>query len=184
MNSTLYFTFMKHLLTLLLLIPSLVRSQYQYLKLENSHIIFERIYSVDSTLNKDEVEKMLTLNVPKISGITQFTKTPEIITANLANVDIDYRKYGGKWVNTAVFLNYPMFGQVSIVWKPAKYKVTVAGMYFDTHTSLGLLKCDDILTSKKGSQFNIQQKTVITGGGYLERYLDELFYIKSSGETW
>lgn len=147
------------------------------LKLENKQIIFEKVYSLDS-LESSKVEKVLTLNIPKIQDLTGFSKTNEIIIAKISNANIDYRKYGGKWGNTSTILNYPFFCDVSIVWKDQKYRVTISNMYFFSNP-LGNVKASEIFTSDKGTEFN--HSNICTKAlYYIDSYLSDLFKISTS----
>lgn len=174
---------MKPLLSILLLAtPFLVKAQYDNLKLENGQVYFEKVYSVDSS-DAYSIERLLTMNVPKLKDVNDFNKTSDIITAKIKDALIDYKKYGGKWGNTAAFLNHPFFGEISIVWKDQKYRVTVSNMHFNT-AGFGIMKCSDLVTKKRGTELETS-KGMITAGQYIEKYLSDLFLIqKSSNEDW
>src|ERR1035437_3322011 len=88
----------------MLLNSNCIQAQYDFLKFENTQIYFEKVYNLDS-LKANEIEKNLLLSVPKLKDISNFQKSPDIITLKIENSLIDYRKYGGKWSNTAVFMN-------------------------------------------------------------------------------
>lgn len=145
------------------------------LKLENKQIIFEKVYSLDS-LESSKVEKILTLNIPKIQDLTDFSKTNEIIIAKISNATIDYRKYGGKWGSTSTILNYPFYCDVSVVWKDQKYRVTLTNMYFFGNP-LGNVKASEIFTSNKGTEFNHSCTKALY---YIDSYLSDLFMISAS----
>ena len=164
--------------TIILFIPGLLKSQVaENLKLENKQIIFEKVYLLDS-LEVNKVERLLTLNIPKVQDLTNFSKTNEIIIAKLANATIDYRKYGGKWANTSGGLNYPFFCDVSIVWKDQKYRVTISNMHFSGNP-LGTVKVSEGFTSKKGTVLD-NSKTATKALYYIDNYLSDLFKISTS----
>ena len=164
--------------TVILFIPGLLKSQVaENLKLENKQIIFEKVYLLDS-LEVNNVERLLTLNIPKIQDLTNFSKTNEIIIAKIANATIDYRKYGGKWGNTSVLLNYPFFCNVSIVWKDKKYRVTISNMYF-SGDPIGTIKVSDTFTSKKGTELD-NSKIANKAMYYIDSYLSDLFKVSTS----
>lgn len=155
-------------------------SPYKHLKIENRSAIFEKVYVVeDSTIN---VERALTLNVPKIKGFSDYNKTNEIITGKINAVDVDYRKYGGKWANTWTYIIHPMYADVVIVWKEGKYRVTVSNIRFVASTSL-ILNFSDGVTKKKGTLFNTND-IIVRSARYVENTLDEMFEIKLSGDNW
>lgn len=172
---------MKKLTLFFLLLPFFVQAQYDYLKLENTQIFFEKVYILD-TLKSSNIEKLLLTGVPKLKDVTSLERAQDIITVKIRNTYIDYKKYGGKWGNTPAFLNHPFFGDVSIVWKDGKYKVTVSNMYFNT-AGFGIINCSDILTKKNGTEVNIGVAATVAGQ-YIEKYLADLFLITSSKNEW
>lgn len=172
---------MKNLIILFLLTPFFVHAQYDNLKLENAQIFFERIYPVDS-LKTSDIEKLLLTWVPKLKDVTNFEKAQDIIIVKINNTIIDYKKYGGSWGNTAVFMYHPFFGDVSILWKDGRYKVTVSNMYFIT-AGFGIMKCSDIFTKKRGTELSTNKNTV-AAGQYIEKYLTDLFLIKQDKKDW
>ncbi|NWJ49435.1 MAG: hypothetical protein HXX14_01090 [Bacteroidetes bacterium] len=165
----------------LLLNSNCIQAQYDYLKFENTQLYFEKVYSLDS-LKSLEVEKNLLLGIPKLKDVTNFQKSPDIITLKIENSLINYRKYGGKWATTAAFLNNPFFADVSIVWKEGKYKVTISNMYFNT-AGFGIMKSSNIFLKKHGSEFD-SRENVILAGQYVEKYLADLFLIKKESKDW
>lgn len=174
---------MKKLILLLIVIfsPLFSNAQYAWIKMEKGDVFFEKVYSVDSTDAK-QIEQMLMTGVPRAKDVSNFTKTPDMITAEIKNCLVDYKKYGGKWGTTAVYMNHPFFAAVSILWKDNKYKVTVSNMYFDT-AGLGKMTGSDIFT-KRGKELD-QSKIVVRSGEYLEQYLSDLFYmVKNQKSDW
>jgi hypothetical protein len=175
---------MKHFIfTIIFFIPAILKSQVvENLKLENKQMIFEKIYLLDS-LESNTVEKLLTLNIPKVQDLSNFSKTNEIIIAKIANAKIDYRKYGGKFGNTPTILNYPFFCDVSIVWKDQKYRVTISNMYF-AGNPIGTVKASEIFTSNKGAEFD-NSKNVKKAMYYIDNYLSDQFKINiSEKDNW
>ena len=162
--------------TLLLISEFSISQVAENLRLDNKQIVFEKIYPVDS-LEKNQVEKLLLSNIPKVPDLTGFSKTDEIIIAKIANATIDYRKYGGKWGNTSTILNYPFFCDVSILWKDEKYRVTISNMYFSGNP-IGTIKASEIFTSNKGLEFN-DSKITTKALFYIDSYLSDLFSINS-----
>jgi hypothetical protein len=163
------------LLTFLLL-PAIAFGQaenpYKYLKLDNGSVFFERVYNIDSA-SAQEVESLLISKVPSVKDLSEFSRSSDVITGRLKDCLVDYKRYGGKWGNTLVLLNHPMFASISIVWKENKYRVTVSNIYFMT-AGFGKMKLDDTITKKRGQEFD-QNNIVLRGGTYLEQYLSDLF---------
>jgi hypothetical protein len=167
------------LLAVIYFFPALSIAQYQYLKLENKQVYFEKVYAKDS-LNESSVEKMLIQSIPRLKDLFNFKNENDLITANLKNAEVDFRKYGGHWGNTATFVQYPFSGEVQIIWKDGKYKVSVTNIVFHVQ-SLGDTKADEIFTSKKGTVFS-EGKNISKAGFYLEQHLSDLFEIKTKND--
>ena len=127
------------------------------------------------SLQSSQIQKLLTSNISKTKDLTDFNMTNEIITAKIKNAYVDYKKYGGKWGNTSAFLNHPFFGDISIIWKDQKYRVTVTNMYFDV-ARLGIMKLSDLATKKKGTELG-ESNILIRSLQYIDNYLSDLFKI-------
>ncbi len=166
---------MKYLILSFLLMPFFIQAQNQYLKLEKAQVYFEKVYSVD-ILKSPGIEKLLLNEVPKVKGLKGFQKSHDTINAKIENIVIDYKRYGGRWSNTDVFMNYRFSGDVLIVWEAGKYKVTVSNMYFNKDGS-DKIKCSDVFTKNHRTQFGTR-RIGISSRQYLEKYLADLFLIK------
>lgn len=173
---------MKILLFAILFLPTICNGQYENLKLEKGQVFFERVYILDST-DQSKIERLLALNIPKLKDVSEFIKQTDIISAKIKDALVDYKKYGGKWSNTAAFLNHPFFGDVSIVWKENTYRITISNMYFNT-AGFGIMKCSDLFTKKKGTEFDTS-KNAVKAGVYIEKYLTDLFQLNQMNkEDW
>ncbi len=174
--------FLKRCWTLIfLIVPQIISGQYSNLKLDENQLFYEKVYQVDS-IPFPEMERFVFDGVSKINGLTNIVKTEGMLVAKLTDIYIDYRKYGGKWANTAAYLNHPFNADISIVWKDGRYKVTANNMLFRTGSSaFGDVKCLVILVSD--GQFKTN-KLITTSGKYIEQYLSEIFLIKRRNENW
>jgi hypothetical protein len=164
---------MKAILTFLFLLPLFVNAQSENIKLENGQVFFEKIYQLDSADAK-KVETLLTANIPRVKDLADFNKASDIITAKIKNSYIDYKKYGGKWVNTSVYLNHPFFCDISIVWKDNKYRVSVTNMYFNVSGTVA--KLSEIITRNKGTELD-NSKITVRALHYIDSYMSDLFKI-------
>ena len=184
------------LTTYLLIICNLTFSQvkFDYLKLENNQFFFERVYDCDS-LNADEIEKMLVLNIPTLKNITDFQNNKTIITAKIDGAKIDYQKYGGSIWSVPNFITFNMYGNVSIVWKEKKFRVTVTNINFLNGSfnknmnqsiiaqSLNEYSATDVFTKNKGAEMRTNKK-IEESGNYLQSHLSDLFTIKTVKKDW
>jgi len=164
---------MKYLILSFLLVPFFVHAQYQYLKLENTQVLFEKVYAVNISPSS-EIEKLLLNKIPKIKDVKCFQNSKDTIIAKIENTFIDYKRYGGRWRNTDVFMNYPFSGDILIIWGDGKYKVTVSNMYFNKKGSSDKIKCSDLFTKDNRTHFG-KRKIGILSRKYLEKYLVGLF---------
>jgi hypothetical protein len=171
------------LTTYLLLICNLTFSQvkFDYLKLENNQFFFERVYDCDS-LNADEIETMLISNIPKLKNVTDFQNNQKIITAKINADKVNFKKYGGSSFSSSVFLGGDFFGNVSIVWKDKKYKVSVTNMYF-VMAGFGKMTATDIFTKNSGAEMRTNRK-VEESGNYIQSHLSDLFTINAVKKDW
>jgi hypothetical protein len=172
---------MKRLLLLMMLLPGIVSSQYKYLKLETKQVTFEKKFNAES-VPEVELKKRICAFVPTIKGITDFYNGEEVITARFKDAYIDYRIYGGKWINSPVMLNHPFSANVSIVWRDSAYKVTISNIVFHIE-GLGDSMLDDLITKKKATEFN-KGEWPTKAGKYIEDYFSDVFQLKASKKDW
>ena len=159
-----------------------VSAPYQYVKLDDNQVIYERVFLVEEK-SAAEIEKMLTAGVSRVKNLKGFSKDQGVITGKIEECYIDYKKYGGKWGNTAVYMNHPFFANVSVVWKDGRYRVTLSNMEWHT-AGLGLMTATSVYTKRgKGEQWDTA-KIVLKSGEYLENYFSDLFDIKASKDDW
>ena len=154
--------------------------EFDYLKLENNQFYFERVYDYDS-LSANEIEKMLIVNIPTLKDIKDFQSNQTIITAKIDGAKIDYKKYGGSMWNVPNFLNFKLYGNVSIIWKSKKFRVTVTNMVFlnetfnkNTNQSIFALALNEysatqIFTKNNGAEMKTNKK-LEESGNYIQKY--------------
>ena len=170
----------KLLFLLLLLSISKIYAQdspYKSYKLADGQLLYEQVYTCD-TMKSDQIGKMLSTEVPKIKGLTDFRKESEVITGRLKNAMIDYRKYGGKWSNTPVLLKNPFDANVTIEWKDGKYRVTLSNIIFHS-AGFGETDLGQMLTRKKGTDWDLRPGAKQIGD-YTEQYYTNLFWVKNN----
>jgi len=173
---------MKKLVLLLIIgtIPHLSFSQYQWIKLDNGEIFFEKVYDRDS-VDEKSIEKLLVSSIPRSKCVSDFVKTEGLITAKMSDCYVDYKKYGGKWGTTLAHFNHPMFANVTVVWKDNKYRVTVSNIYWLT-AGLGKLTATETFTKRRATIID-PGKVAVNGGRYLEQFLSDVFSIQSSQKS-
>lgn len=157
-------------------------SPYKCLKLdEGGNLIFEQVYECDS-LNSDEVKSMLSSYVPSISSFKDYQQDGKVITGTITAGMVDYKKYGGKWSNTAIFLNWPFSANVNFQWKDGRYKVTVTNITFHVNGANNNTELKSLLTRKRGSEWN-NSSMAVQSGIYVEHYLFDILKAKRT-DNW
>lgn len=156
-------------------------SEYRFLKLKESQVYFESIYQTDSASSMD-MKSRLGQFIPNIKSLKDYRVEGDLITATISGVTVDYRKYGGKWGNTATFLNHPFSANLNIVWKANKYKATVTNIIFHT-AGFGDSNITDLLSKGKSDRSWVKNKTALQAGVYIEKYLYDLLSEKKN-EDW
>jgi hypothetical protein len=156
-------------------------AQYQFIKNEGTLLYFEKIYTLDS-VSSTYVDETVYNGLIKVPYLTDISRTGNVLNAKFKDANIDYRKYGGKWGNTATYLNHPFFADVSIFIKENKYKVVVSNMRFETNTSLfGTIRCNEMFIRQGELSKN---KFIVASGIYIEKYLHDCFNFKLANPNW
>lgn len=151
---------------------------YEYLKMENRDVLFERVYLIDS-LSAGQLNSLLVNELPKASGVKDIKIASDFISAKLETT-IDYRKHGMKWSASPPILNHPFFAEVSFNWKDGRYRVICSNMYFNT-AGFGKIDMKTFLL-KKQSAFDTRPNIIKTGE-MIERHLNDLFQF-SQKKDW
>jgi hypothetical protein len=106
--------------------------QFEFLKIENGQIVFEKIYDL-----KGDIKKSLISDLKQRSYISEIQVFDDFLTCKLKNINIDYTRYGANAFNVHQALRDKFFCDINIDWKTDKYKVTVNNMYFASDGLLG-----------------------------------------------
>ncbi len=158
---------------------------YKYLKLSEGEVLWEKIFIADS-LNPAEVEKMLFNYLPTISGIKNVAKLGDVIVFDISNFKVDYKKYGGKPINTVMFLNHPLDAKGFVSIKEGKYRITIKNIIFSTYTpqtGFSKITLEEGITRKKGAAFS-QREILVDAGIYIESTFDDLFKKRVVKSDW
>lgn len=151
-------------------------------KLFEQKVYWEHIYNAPGknineliTYFEKEVAQSLTKsNLQIIDSSLSFT---------INNDFIDFKKYGGTTMGTAIFLRLPMTYIVIVDFKDEKYKVLIKEITLTDDISLPQYPRDvDItgyFTKKKKSEFGTSSLTN-TSIGYYHKYFTDKFAIKNN----
>ncbi|ACU61336.1 hypothetical protein [Chitinophaga pinensis] len=168
-------------LLLFVVIPIIAQAQegpYSHLVIQDGQVLFEEIYKLDSVASED-VKLRLSQYVPGIKNLVDYHLEGDVITARFSGAMIDYRKYGGKWGNTAVYLNHPFSANINIVWKEGKYKAAVTNIVFHT-AGFGDVYATELLSKGKSERKWLTGKMAVQAGTYINDYLYDQFVLKEN----
>ena len=174
---------MKKLTIVLLLLTSsvfgqkLVDSLYTF-KVVDSEIVWQKIFTSDeddlqNTFRKQVVTNLQLENLQEIGSTMSFVVKDE---------KIEFKKYGGTWGGTAIFLQYPQNFLVVIDFKDNRHRVTIKSIKVDfSSANLGIDKLDEIIL-KKGKFKNT--KYMKKSLSYYHRHFTEKFTLKHKNDDW
>jgi len=174
---------MKKIIILFLLITGSVHSQKLVdslftFKVVDNEIIWQKIFtseveSLQNTFRKQVVTNLQLENLQEIGSTMSFVVKDE---------KINFKKYGGTWGGTAIYLQHPQSFLVVIDFKDNRYRVTIKSIKVDfTSVNLGVDKLDDIIL-KKGKFKNT--KYVKKSLSYYHRHFTEKFTLKQKNDDW
>ncbi len=155
-------------------------TSYKYLKKINNQVIFEKTFVLDS-LKSETIEDLLTSSFPGISDVSSFQKSIKIISFDLKNVYVDYKKYGLKKMTMNPILAFPMSCNVSVIWKDGRYRITASNISFNV-VSFGVQKLTDHILS---DELRFDDKKIVTSMGHcLENFFSDKFNVDLVNSKW
>jgi len=181
------------LLTSILLLSFLfsysqAENPFEYLKIDNGQLIYENIFIKDS-LKAAEIETLLMQQLPTANGITNIKSINGTITCSIVDLIVNYKKFGGTALGTAMFLNDPMNANASIFIKDGKYKVVVSNMVFDLTVPIGYTishikaTAESTFLKNESTEFKTREN-LVEAGNYLELQFNDIFTIKPIKSDW
>lgn len=166
---------------ILLLFPFICLSQIKQndtnFFIENNKVIWQKVYELPNT-SADSVYKIFhkkvfinlkTQNQQYIDNISSFEISDDLV---------NYKKYGGSNMGTAMYAQYYYNYLVVVEFKENKYRVTIKEINIDNKSPLardrGLL--EEYITKRKNSEF-ITNSIAIRGLTYIDKHFTEKFSI-------
>jgi hypothetical protein len=119
---------------LILIFPIALSAQelmttYQSFSIENTDVVWAQVYHHEKTI--DEVRKKLFSHLQRKVWIKDIKMDGEEIVAELVNYRPDYKRYGGKFMNTSNVIRTGRWtGRVRISFKEEKYRVVLYGLEY------------------------------------------------------
>lgn len=142
-------------------------------RIENKELIWQKVYET-----KYENDGLVTAFKTSVISNMKKDNLQEVgnrITFEVNGDQVDFKKYGGKWGNTGIFVQYPINYLVQIDFKENRYRVTIKDIVVDfTAARLGTNELTEIVCRKQNTEF-AKSKTVINGMVYYDKHLDNYF---------
>jgi hypothetical protein len=129
---------MKYIL-LFLLIPSVAFAQheiinYQAFSIQGKEVVWIEVYHVDDSIKN--VSARLFEHLKRKMWISDIHYEGSDIIANLTAYRADYKRYGGKYMNTSSVTRTGQWkGRLHIAFKEGKYRVILDGLHYDARQS-------------------------------------------------
>jgi hypothetical protein len=147
-------------------------------------VYWEHIYNVPGK-NTEELTKYFQKEVLQSLTNSNLQIIDNSLSFTVNNDVVDYKKYGGTSMGTAMFVSYPMNYVVIVDFKDEKYKITIKEITITENIiTLGgtMISTDDItdyFTKKKKTQFSTGS-TTNTAIIYYHKYFTDKFAIKNN----
>lgn len=150
--------------------------------LKENSVVFQKIYSSD--LNKAELTERMKEFLPSVKGF-QLTGSPnqneDQFSGKLSDFIVNYRKYGGTLMGTAIVLNYPVSANVIVQVRDNKYRVIIRDVMFkgvkmalnDTGTDLMF---DELISKKQRTEIRVSE-TYLKSARYIDKDFESAFDI-------
>lgn len=174
---------MKKILFVLLLIPFLSYGQsagpISNFHLENGEIQWRNTFEKDS-LKTNQIIDQLTSYLPTVSGVSNVVNRGDVITGDLKNYQVNYKKYGGRNSTVMMQLTHPIDGKFTIQIKDGKYRAIVSDVYFTMPQLPGTL----INTAGRKKNTEIAANSLIRQSlAYMNQDFADKFNLKVSNST-
>jgi len=169
---------MKKITLLLILLTSTIYSQkyidtlYNF-RLNENKIIWQKVFEtkekdLQNTFRKKVITNIKLENLQEIDNIISFSVIEDII---------DFKKYGGKWGSTAIFVQYPNNYLVVIDFKHQKYRVTIKAISLKSEIQYMATDLKDYVIKKNKIK---NSKTNNKGLNYYNKHFIAKFTLKNS----
>jgi len=156
--------------------------------IKDNTVIFQKVYL--SKLNKTELIEKLKLFLPSVKNF-QMTdlsnQNADQFSGKLTEFLINYRKYGGSLMGTAILLNSPLNGNVIVQVKDNRYRVIISDLVFkNVQVLLSApavdMSLDDFITKNKRTKVR-NTSLVLKSAKYIDNDLSESFNLENNVKT-
>lgn len=174
---------MKKIITIFLLlplgafaqIPDSVQVVLANYTVSERTVTYSKVYDVPGK-SAAEIKNIL---VSSFSGVPRVTLNQNTISDNqvvgtLTDHMINFRKYGGKWGTTSIWVQYPISGKFTFQIKDNKYRVVVTDIISTASPAL-IYSFNADFATKENTLRGVSSKTGYLGYYYFAKSVDELF---------
>lgn len=172
----------KNILLLAILITQNIFSQNQTdtlhnFKVEDNVLIWQKVFET----NLKEKEKTFITKIITHFKYNNLQEIDNIISFSVSDDTIDYKKYGGKWGTTAIFVQYPNNYLVVVDFKESKYRITIKNINLSSNNRNLATNLEDYVL--RNNQIK-NSKTFNKALDYYNKHFTEKFTITTKKDDW
>ena len=152
-----------------------VFNKYLNFEIESDNkIAYKKIFQIGNKSKTDIIDFF------KINFDIEIKLISDEWIGEIKGIKIDYKKYGGKTMNTMILLNDEMFAKIKIQFREDRYRVILREMKFGEIDKTPL----EILRNKKKLEFK-KSKTILNSLEYMDKYFADIFiYSIKNDSDW
>jgi hypothetical protein len=153
--------------------------------LASQELIWQHVYKSD--LEKEELKNLYINNVLSSMSKNNLNQFEDRITFEIEGDKVNFKKYGGTWGSTAIFVQYPQNYLVVIDLKDKKYRVTIKDIKTDYRAAnQGFSDLAITVTKKRKTEFKDANGATM-GLRYIHKHFLNKFdmkQIKKEADEW
>lgn len=156
---------------------------------EDSKLIYQNIFTNDSIITVSDIYNFLN----KKSNLKNLIKGENSLSGEIFDMVVDYKKYGGTYMNSLILLNHKMSGNFIIELKDNRYRLTIKNIKFLDDFSLysintykesdNLTYLEEMVVNKKKVAIK-NTRTILQGLQYLDSHFTDFFKHRSVSNDW
>ncbi|MFN3801343.1 hypothetical protein [Belliella pelovolcani] len=146
--------------------------------LENQTIQYIKVFELKEFSENELIDK-LNGYLPTVSGVSNIHFNGTVFTGKIENLEIDFKKYGGKWGTTWIPIQYPMNANLTIQVKDNRYRLLISNIECSMQVPpRTVFDFNSMATVKRGTEISTN-KTIVQGLKYTDQFLTDKFNISN-----